>query len=51
MMKFHDAKAKLKSASIPKKHITGIELSTKGAGLKWNSFTKSHHRAEGLQSA
>lgn len=48
---FHDAKAKLKSASIPKKHITGIELSTKGAGLKWNSFTKSHHRAEGLQSA
>lgn len=50
-MKFHDAKAELKSASIPKKHITGTDLSTKGAGLKWNNFTKSHHRASGLQSA
>ena len=50
-MKFHDAKAELKSVSIPKKHITGIDLSSKGAVLKWNSFMKSHHRAEGLQSA
>ncbi len=50
-MKFHDAKAELKSVSIPKKHITGIDLSNKGAVLKWNSFMKSRPIVGVLQSA